>query len=535
MVRLIKAKARRWIIVLVAVGVVTAAVLAGCSTTQQNQDSDSNDDSTVATVDYYPDGRYKDDVADLPSAVNNDLNAETAEKNAPKTYVDRNGFTVQPTPNDDESYNNTYLNADNRGCTSCHTLEDALMSLPTYHGFIFNGYNTEQTFSQCVACHIWANPLKDTIHSTHMNSDLFKEQGGNCESCHYIDNNGNYLRWDYEKYNVLKGITDVPADSADVQVSYDQTTLTQPDQMFFKSIKEYGDDYNPIDWRTDDSYMDPDLYNNWELTIGGDVENPISMTLPELVDKFGTITTTMKGQCCINGVGNATIFNCEVTGVPMSAIIDYVKPNSNVNAVNVETEDPYPSVDTNYNFPYTAAQASDCLLVTQISGQTLPNSQGYPCALWVPRSSAACCYKVCTGFDFIQTTQADSETGYYLGGFLDNYDGKTVPADKPNSAVLNYPSGVVLDGVAGTPVDIEGFADAYDEPIQKVEYSFDHGATWIEMDTPNNDPTRWTYWRMNFTPPEPGSYLLTIRTTSTQADGTPRVCAYNTQFLLNVK
>ena len=40
---------------------------------------------------------------------------------------------------------------------------------------------------------------------------------------------------------------------------------------------------------------------------------------------------------------------------------------------------------------------------------------------------------------------------------------------------------------------------------------------------------------MGFTPPSEGAYLLDIRTTSIQPDGTERVNGVNTQFLLNVK
>lgn len=82
---------------------------------------------------------------------------------------------------------------------------------------------------------------------------------------------------------------------------------------------------------------------------------------------------------------------------------------------------------------------------------------------------------------------------------------------------------------------MEGFADAFDEPIARIEFSWDHGQTWTTLETPDNDPQYWTYWRMGFTPPSEGAYLLDIRTTSIQPDGTERVNGVNTQFLLNVK
>ena len=313
------AKNRKMVISVVTVA-LAAAALAGCA--QNAVTEEPADESTVgqATVNYQSEGRYKDNVAAFPDGIDADLGTKNAEINAPFSYVDRNGFTVQPVPSDDIGWNISYLNADQRGCTSCHTLEDALMMLDTYHGTIFMGYPTEQTLSTCVACHIWANPLRDSIHATHLGNELFENKNGTCESCHYIDENGDFKRWDYEKYNLYQGITDVAASDADLSVTYDQETLTSNDDFFYKSIKEYGD-FDASDWRTDDSNMDPELYNNWVFSVGGAVENPLEMTLPELVEKFGTVTTVMKQQCTINGAGNAAIAQVEVTGVPMQGRI----------------------------------------------------------------------------------------------------------------------------------------------------------------------------------------------------------------------
>lgn len=517
----------------VAIAIAVFA-MAGCAQSATVNEGSEEPATGTATVNYTAEGRYKDNVAELPSGIDPDLDAKNAELNAPSSYVDRNGFTVQPVPDDPTGWNISYLNADNRGCTSCHTLEDALMMMDTYHGTIFPGYPTEQTVSTCFACHIWAEPLRTSMHSTHMGNELFENRGGTCESCHYVDENGDFTRWDYEKFNLYKGITDIAANDADLTVTYDQDTLTDVDDMFYKSIKEYGD-FDPSNWRTDDSFMDPELYNNWVFSVGGEVENPISMTLPELVEKFGTETAVMKQQCTINGAGNAVIMQSEVTGVPMQAIIDYVKPKGDVNAVEFLTEDPYPNVGKTYNIPFTAMADNDSLLVIEVNGETLPNTQGYPCSVWTAGGSAAGgVFKVCTGVNFIETTEDLVASGYFLGGFEDaGLDG--APADKPNSAVLNYPSGVVLEGAAGTEIKLEGFADAFDEPIQKVEFSWDHGQTWTTLETPNNDPQYWTYWRMSFTPPSEGAYLLDIRTTSIQPDGSERVNGINTQFLLNVK
>ena len=58
----------------------------------------------------------------------------------------------------------------------------------------------------------------------------------------------------------------------------------------------------------------------------GDCENPVEMTLPEMEQQFGTVKQVMKMDCTINGVGQATIMQSEVEGIPLKAIIDYAKP-----------------------------------------------------------------------------------------------------------------------------------------------------------------------------------------------------------------
>ena len=52
----------------------------------------------------------------------------------------------------------------------------------------------------------------------------------------------------------------------------------------------------------------------------------------------------------------------------------------------------------------------------------------------------------------------------YVGQFTDDRTGEIY--SKPNSGVLNYPTGVVLSGDEAKTVHLEGFADAWDEPIK---------------------------------------------------------------------
>lgn len=452
--------------------------------------------------------------------------AKNAEDNQPAQYTDQFGFTFQPVPSDPKGWNLTYLDADNRGCLACHeTIEDIVMSLPTKHNAYAMGYPTQLTVANCLGCHRNAGfgniQLVETLHGLHNGNEKFSAMNGTCDSCHYIEPGGTFNLWDYAKYDLYKGITNVKADEAKLDVSYDQDTISENSQLFFESLNN-----EPSEWRTE---TDPAVADSWTLTIGGEVENPLEMTVTELKEKFGTKSSVQKQGCIENATANAWIYQAELTGVSMKDIIDYVKPKSSVTNIKVTSEDGYNMVSP----AFKEVNVEDCLLVTEINGEPLPAHQGYPVTLAVPRNSAAAYIKTIMTIDFVTNApEPGEEEEEGVGTPIDPHTG--LMQGKPNSAILNYPDGVVLEGQAGKELTIEGYADAYDEPIAKVEFSLDHGKTWTTLDTPNNDPTRWTYWRMKYTPAEAGAYLLKVRTTSTQPDGSPRVNSRETNFLFNV-
>lgn len=450
--------------------------------------------------------------------------ADNVEVNAPSAYTDQFGFTVQPVPNDPKGWNISYLDADNRGCLSCHeTIEDAVMGLDAGHHIYAMGYPTQLTVANCLGCH-WQTarnetPLGISLHGIHNGSAEFTDNGGSCDSCHYVNGEGEFERWDYAKYDLYKGINDVAAEDAGLEITYDQDTITETGDIFFEDLN-----YEPAKWRTEE---DPAVAENWVVKFDGEVENPIEMTIPELVETFGTETVRMSQACVANGPGNAWIFQADITGIPMKAIIDYVQPKEGVTGIKMNTED-------GYGMPLHMDWSEDAILCVEINGETLPANQGYPATVFVPGQSAAALFKAYTGGTFLvnpdlKPMSAGILNDPALAGTDNDVQGK------PNAVVLSHPDGVVLEGQAGKEFMLEGCADAYDEPIKKIEFSLDHGETWTTLETPENDPVRWTYWRMSFTPEEPGAYLLKIRATSERPDGTERVSAWDTNYLFNVK
>ena len=515
-----------------SVGLAALCALGTPAVAEETDAVDAAVEKPKLTNPYGIEGPYIEHIDEYPSMQPDEKNASNAAANEPYTYVDQFGFTIQPVPADPKGFNATYLNAENRGCLSCHyTIEDALMSMDTWHTQGAMGYPTQLTVSNCIGCHYTKvhgdqRPMSTDLHGLHNGSSAFIAMGGTCDSCHFVDEAGEFQMWDYVKYDQYRGITDLAAESGQISVSYDQGTLTPDDQIFFEGMRQGG---NPDSWLTDDDNVDPSIAENWVLTIDGDVENPISMTVPELIEQFGTTTVVSKQNCLANGVGGAWIYQAEFTGIPFDAILDYVKPAEGaLSAMTTSADDAYA-----LNLPYRYFQDEGAMLVVGMNGHTLQPSQGYPLATCFPGTSSAYMIKQ---VEHITFSVEDTPMGKKPIGELVTNPKTGVALGMPNSAVLNYPDGVVLESTPGETVTFEGYADAWDEPISKVEFSLDHGATWttIEMDE-GYDIDRWVYWRLDVTPPEPGTYLLNIRTTSTMADGTERVCDRDTQFLFTVR
>ena len=522
-----KAKA---LVVLVAVALVASFAVWGCSPKATSDDAKAADASTESTdgktsakagdgpdelsafSGFPTEGRFVDGVASLPdfykNTEKNESNAKPKRRAATPTATATSCSRFPPTSWGGTTPTSTPTTAAAPRATRWRTPDEPahvpspdLLRVPT-----------EQSYQNCIACHsdsYSGHKLADAIHTLHMNSTMFvDDDNGNCQSCHYIDSNtGVFERWDEVKYDLYKGITDVASDELKASVTYDQTTITPAENRIFKTVKD-----EPNEWLTDDSKVDTSIYENWVISIDGDCENPVEMTLPEMEQQFGTVKQVMKMDCTINGVGQATIMQSEVEGIPLKAIIDYAKPKSGANVVSPIGSDGYDYAKMGIDW----LLENDAVIVTKMDGELLPNSQGYPCMIWVNKTSGGNFTKRISNLTFMTVPDDKIDAELYVGQFTDDRTGEIY--SKPNSGVLNYPTGIVLSGEEAKTVHLEGFADAWDEPIKKMEFSFDHGETWTVVDTPDNNADNWTYWRMDFTPPAPGAYLLDIRTTSVTPD-----------------
>jgi DMSO/TMAO reductase YedYZ molybdopterin-dependent catalytic subunit len=118
--------------------------------------------------------------------------------------------------------------------------------------------------------------------------------------------------------------------------------------------------------------FDPQGYR---LTIDGMANNPISMTLSDIL-QHPSVTETKYYQCVTGWI----VPHPTWTGIRLSSLLDKVKPHANAHAVK------FYSFDGAYTESLTMDQArqSDVLLAYKLNGKPLSRAQGAPLRLVVP-------------------------------------------------------------------------------------------------------------------------------------------------------
>ncbi|MBQ7826282.1 MAG: molybdopterin-dependent oxidoreductase [Clostridia bacterium] len=429
-----------------------------------------------------------------------------------KRFTTANGVTVQRVPNDMRAYNVAVLNAEQRGCNNCHALNTMLEMLPMSHPQLANEYDsTDLSVEMCFTCHKMINHgdvvLADSMHALHMYSDSFTEDmNGNCLSCHHIDQyTSEYELWDRVKYSVMKGITKVAAQDVVANITYvqDKITPTEDIYLYWEDDQKYG---IPATFDTSDEAL-----ANWNIAVTGEVEATINAK--EFIEKYEqyAVTDIRMLDCCVGGIGSNQVAQCEVKGIPAEYFMQeagYAIPEGKAAVFNTVGSDGMKiSVS-----PY----ANETLFVYEINGERLSAALGFPMQIWQATGAAPQFTKAPVSIEIV-TADAPAPKGYQFNA--------------PNCGIFNYRDGQVFK--MGDKIVFEGYANsALDGTYAtKVEYSFDLGETWIELDTTESDPNQYIYWYLDFEPQTIGSYVLTIRATNNL--GT--VQSINVQSLFHVE
>ncbi len=540
----------------VAVALVLSLTLDACTASaaaSAPESSIANETATAAEASAPDgDGRWEDILNDVYERV-----SANQVEHAPEVKTLASGVQIQRTPADSVAYNTVILKADQRGCAACHNdLAQTLMDCKTFvsdgyyrHFELVNEYGIETTVRQCYICHVtqdnWLPSLRTLIHSIHDSQNTaFGQMGGDCWSCHAVDEqSGDIQLWDNVKYTMLHGITATP--DVDGDFSYDQDVLSAQacslNWMSRPTDQERLARY--FNGETPDPATDG-IYDTWTITVEGEVENPLTFTLRELIEGENVphVTKNSTSQCAINPLGGPIISNVEITGVPVSWILEQagVKPGANIYYCGSEE-------NMAYGQEISRLAEHPAYLVYEINGEPLSYMNGYPVTNWVEAATAADGRKQCTTIRVETGEWADSNPSYMNytdhGPFADSFD------NFPNVGICQLTDGQVIP--AGEPYTFEGYAYGFrealnanvytdteplnttqePEAIAAIEISFDQGETWSRFDTSEATSDRWVYWYFTWMPEAPGSYVISVR--AIRADGL--ATAYPIEKLITVQ
>ena len=243
--------------------------------------------------------------------------------------------------------------------------------------------------------------------------------------------------------------------------------------------------------------------NNWRLSIGGNVDQALKLSLAEL-RALPSSTEFVTLECISNDVGGPQMSTGSFTGVKMSDLIAMASPRDTGTWAAFKAFDDYAE-----SLPMSVINHDPTILVAyDLDGAPLPTGHGYPARVLVPGRYGMKGPKWLVSIDLV-----DHESG----GFWEQQGWDHEAVVKTTSRFDEPRDGDIVK--LGT-ISLAGVAFAGARGISAVEYSTDGGASWTpaKFSQPLSSLT-WVLWKATWTAQSEGSYALKVRAT----DGTGAV------------
>jgi DMSO/TMAO reductase YedYZ molybdopterin-dependent catalytic subunit len=286
--------------------------------------------------------------------------------------------------------------------------------------------------------------------------------------------------------------------------------------------------------------------DDWSLTIGGEVENPVTLKLAEL-SKLETHAVVNTLECAGNGRslqrpqvpgiqwGKGAVSTARFSGPRLRDVLQRAAVKSSGKHVMFRGLDEVPGKVPPFvrSIPIEKALDSDTLLATHMNGAALTKHHGFPARALVPGWIGAASCKWLTEIKVLENE--------FVGNFMSpayrfpNQPVKPGDAVKPEDThpltALNVKSVISgpADGasVKAGKVDVHGAAWAGEADVVKVEVSTDGGSTWTAANL-SHERARyaWRLWSYEWKA-QGGNYAILSRATDSQGRSQPAVPAWN--------
>lgn len=287
----------------------------------------------------------------------------------------------------------------------------------------------------------------------------------------------------------------------------------------------------------------------WTLTIDGEVDNPLTLTLEDLKSKFENVTSRLVIECGGNGraffqpgtSGNQWTLGAigcpEWTGVRLADVLKEagVKPSAVYtghygNDVHLSGEEGKDVISR--GVPIEKAMEPDAIIAWAMNGEDLPALHGFPLRLIVPGYPASVSQKYLNRI-WIRDKEHD---GAKMTG--DSYrlpaypvaPGTEVPeedmvilTEMPIKSIITFPqTGASVKAEAAT--EVRGHAWCGKGDVAAVHISTDFGQTWQEAKLePAPNRFSWQRWRAEVVLPQHGYYEVWARAVDQDGISQPAV------------
>jgi len=283
--------------------------------------------------------------------------------------------------------------------------------------------------------------------------------------------------------------------------------------------------------------------NAWRLTIDGEVNTPLNITLGDLRSRFPNVTRQLQMECGGNGRafftpqtrgnqwGNGAISNAEWTGVRLRDVLAAAGLKPSAVFTGHFGADPHLSgaperQAISRGMPIAKAMDEDTIIAFAMNGQPIPNIHGAPVRLIAPGWPGSLSQKWLNRI-WLRDKPHD---GAGMGGTSYRMPVRPiVPGSTNNGAdfadMASMPVRSILSShahgsrlPAGTRnLDLRGAAWAGDLTVRAVHASVDFGASWTEMQVgaPANRHA-WQRWTGRVSLPSDGYFEVWYRATDSQ-------------------
>jgi len=298
----------------------------------------------------------------------------------------------------------------------------------------------------------------------------------------------------------------------------------------------------------------------WTLTLDGEVEQPLELTLDELKANYPHVTQQVVLECGGNGragfwpkaKGNAWTLGAvgcaSYTGVRLADVLATAGVTERAVYVAYYGEDRHLSGDPNKvvisrGVPIAKALDPSTLLVWAMNGEPLPAMHGFPLRMLAPGFPASASGKwlkrlwvrdqVHDGPKMTGMAYRVPEHPVAPGTPVPESDMRIIE-EMPVKSLITAP-GTGSTQQAGRPFEVRGHAWCGSGDVAAVHVSTDFGATWIPAElAPPANPFAWQRWSVTLRLPTAGHFNLWARATDTEGRAQPMIVpGWNPKGYLN--